>query len=130
MEHAKITLIIAHVAIVKLIQPAITGDLTNIPIGTPPRLVAMAANLMEIDKITIDPVFVHLEVTMGLSLAQTKLACAHLMINNTTSTNAAATRNNPIRKTIVQEMVGMLSVLIHDHNIKGENNTEERNGGN
>jgi hypothetical protein len=126
MEHAKITLIIAHATIVELVQPVITGDLINKTIGTPLRMVATAANLMEIDKTTIVPVFVLLETTMGL--AHTNLTCAHLMISNTTSTNAVATRSSPIRTTIVPKMVGMLSVLIHAHNIKGKDNTEARNG--
>ena len=124
MEHAKITLIIAHEVIVKRLRLVITGDLINISIGTPLRLVATAANLMEIDKITIDPVSVLLEVTMGLGLANSNLTCAHLMINITTSMNAVATRINPSKMTIVQEIVGILNVLIHVHNIKGETNTE------
>jgi hypothetical protein len=55
--------------IVILIRLVITGDLINIPIATLLRLVATAANLMEIGKITIDQVSVLLEVTMGLVLA-------------------------------------------------------------
>jgi len=116
--------------IVTVIRLVITGDLTNLPIGTPPRLVAIAANLMEIDKITIDLVSVLLEVTMGLGLAPSNQACAHLTINITTSTNTVATRNNPIKMTIVQVIVGILSVLIHVHNIKGEINTVALNGAN
>jgi len=114
--------------IVTVIRLVITGDLTNLPIGTPPRLVAIAANLMEIDKITIDLVSVLLEVTMGLGLAPSNQACAHLTINITTSTSTVATRNNPIKMTIVQEIVRILSVLIHVHNIKGEINTGAPNG--
>jgi len=116
--------------IVTVIRLVITGDLTNLPIGTPPRLVAIAANLMEIDKITIDLVSVLLEVTMGLGLAPSNQACAHLTINITTSTNTVATRNNPIKMTIVQVIVGILSVLIHVHNIKDEINTEDANHAN
>lgn len=127
MEHAKITRIIAHVAIVNLIQPMITGDLINKTIGTQLRVIATDANLMVIDKITIDQVNVPLEVTMGLALAHTNLAREHLMINNTTSANAVATRNNLIRMTTVQEMVAMLSVLIHANNIKDKIDTEEGN---
>jgi len=85
---------------------------------------------MEIDKITIDLVSVLLEVTMGLGLAPSNQACAHLTINITTSTNTVATRNNPIKMTIVQVIVGILSVLIHVHNIKDEINTGAPNGAN
>jgi len=116
--------------IVTVIRLVITGDLTNLPIGTPPRLVAIAANLMEIDKITIDLVSVLLEVTMGLGLAPSNQACAHLTINITTSTSTVATRNNPIKMTIVQVIVGILSVLIHVRNIKVEINTGAPNGAN
>jgi len=112
---------------VTVIRLVITGDPTNIPIGTPPRLVAMAANLMEIDKITIDLVNVLLEVTMGLGLAPSNQACAHLTIKNTTSTNAVATRNKHIEMTIVRVTAEILSVPIHAHNIKGEINTEGPN---
>jgi len=130
MEHAKITLITAHVVIVTRIRLVITGDLINTPIGTPLKLVAMAANHMEIDKITIDLVSILLEVTMCLGLATSNRASTHLTINTTTSMNAVATRNNPIKMTIVQEIVRILSVLIHVHNIKGEINTEGPNGAN
>jgi len=116
--------------IVTVIRLVITGDLTNLPIGTPPRLVAIAANLMEIDKITIDLVSVLLEVTMGLGLAPSNQACAHLTINITTSTSTVATRNNPIKMTIVQVIVGILSILIHVHNIKVEINTGAPNSAN
>jgi hypothetical protein len=108
----------------------ITGDLINKPIGTPLRLPVTAANLMEIDKIPIDPVSVLLEITMNLGLAYPILACALSMINITTSTIAVATRINPTGMTIVQEIVGILSVLIHVHNIKEEINTKGHNSAN
>jgi hypothetical protein len=52
------------------------------------------------------------------------------MINITISTNAVATRINPTRMTIVQDLVGILSVLIHVHNIKEEINTKGPNSAN
>src|SRR5215467_7190404 len=100
MEHAKITLITAHVVIVSHIQLVIIGDLINTPTATPLRLVAIAANHMGIEKIPIELVSVLLEVTMGLvPLNRTR---AHLKSNITTSTNAVATRSNPIKTAIVQ----------------------------
>jgi hypothetical protein len=130
MEHARITLITAHAAKVTVIRHAITGDLTNIQISTPLKIVKMAANLTEIARIAIDQVSVLPEVTMGLGLATSNRACAHSTINIITSTNAVATRNNPIKMTIVQEIIGIHSLLIHVHNIKGEINTEDPNGAN
>jgi hypothetical protein len=112
---------------VKLIRVVITGDLINKPIGTSLSLVARDANLTENDKITIIPVSVLLEITMDLGLAHQILACALLMINITTSTNAVATRINPTGKTFVQEIVRILSVLILEHNIKEEINTKGPN---
>jgi len=106
----------------------IIGDLINTPIGTPLRIVAMAANHMEIDKITIDLVSVLPEATMGLGLETSTRVCAHSTINIITSTNAVATRNNPIKMTIVQEIIGIHSLLIRVHKIKGEINTEGPNG--
>jgi len=110
----------------------ITGDPINIPIDTPLRLVTTVANLTENGKITIVLVSILLEVTTGLGLAHLNQTCAHLMINITTSTSAKATRNNPTRMTIVQEIIEILSVLnhIHIHNIKDEINTEDANRAN
>src|SRR5689334_20265284 len=67
---------------------------------------------------------------MGLGLAHSNQICAHLMINITTSTSIMATRNNPTRTTIVQEIIEIPSVLIHAHKIKDEINTEDPNGAN
>jgi len=106
----------------------IIGGLINTPIGTQLRIVAMAANHMEIDQITIVLVSVLPKVTMGLGLATSIRACAHLTINIITSTNIEAIRNNPFKMTIVQEIVGILSLLIHVRNIKDEASTEGPNG--
>jgi hypothetical protein len=65
---------------------------------------------------------------MGLGLATSIRACVHLTINIITSTNIEAIRNNPFKMTIVQEIVGILSLLIHAHNIKDEASTEGPNG--
>jgi len=118
MEHARITLITAHAAKVTVIRHVITGDLTNIQISTPLKIVKMAANLTEIARIAFDQVSVLPVVTMGLGLVPSNRACAHLMIKSTINTNAVATRTNLIRMSIVQVTVEILNIPIHVHNIK------------
>jgi len=115
---------------VTVICHVIAGNLTNIQIGTPLKIVAMAANPMEIARITIDQVNILLEVTMGLGLAPSNQACAHLMVKITTSTNAVATRTNHIGMTIIQVTAEILNIPIHDHNIKAGVNIEGPNNAN
>jgi hypothetical protein len=76
MEHAKITLITTHEATIKRIRLVITGDLINTATNTPLRLVTTAVILMEIDKITIDPVSALLEVVIDPGLANSNPTCA------------------------------------------------------
>jgi hypothetical protein len=121
-------LITARVVIVSHIQLVIIGDQINTLAGTLLGLVAIAANHMGIDKIPIELVSVLLEVIMGL--VPLNQARTHLTITITTSTNAVAPRNNPIKMTIVQGIAGILNVLLHARNIKDEINIEDLNGAN
>jgi len=125
MEHAKIMLITVHEAIATRIRLVIIGGPINTPIGTLLRIVTIAANHTEIDQITIDLVGALLKVTMDL--VTSIRACVHLTINIITSMNIEAIRNSPFKMTIVQEIVGIPSLLTHVHHIKGEANTEDPN---
>jgi len=129
MEHARITLITAHAAILTVIHHVITGGTTSIQINIPLKIVAITANLTGIARLTTDRVNVLLVAILGLALSNR--ACATLMSSLTMSTNARATRRtNPGRLDIVQVTAGMLNILTHVHNFATGINTEALNDAN
>jgi len=92
MERARIMLIIAHAAIVRVSHHAITDGITGFQINPPLKTVAISASPTEIARTAIDRVKVQLRVTTSPGLALPNQVCAISMSSVTMNTNTGATQ--------------------------------------